>query len=51
MLDVAGSVIKLDARLAQLQKGKFIKMANISTNEISLLQGEDFVERKYCNGS
>ena len=26
---------KLDARLAQRQKGKFIKMANISTNKIS----------------
>ena len=44
-------VKELVARLAQRQKGKFIKMANISTNEISPLQGQGFVKRKYCNGS
>ena len=36
--------VKLDARLTQRQKGKFIKMANISTKEISLPQGQGSVK-------
>ena len=33
---------KLDARLAQRQKSRFIKLANNSTNEISLLGGQGY---------
>ena len=52
MPDVTGSVInKTGCKAGTMAKGKFIKMANISTNKISLLQGEGFVKRKYSNGS
>ena len=33
---------KLDARLAQWQKNRFIKLANNSTYEISLLRGQGY---------
>ena len=41
---------KLNARLALRQRGDLL-VANISTNRISLPQGQSYTEGKYNNGS
>ena len=42
--------IKLNARLALRQRADLL-VANISTNRISLPQGQSYTEGKYNNGS